>query len=377
VIGSVTGSANGKFLLKVEKIPSADDLTRSLKIMTHRIAINGFGRIGRGVLRALIETKNQDVEVVAVNDLATIDQLAHLLKYDSVHGRLNADIRVNGDTLEVNGTPIRFSAIRNPEALDWQDVDVAFECTGHFNTRDKAALHLQNGARRVLVSAPAAGADKTIVYGVNHQDLGTDDVVVSNASCTTNCLAPVAMVLDQVFGIKTGYMTTIHAYTGDQPTHDSPHRDPYRGRAAALSMVPTSTGAAKAISLVLPQLAGRLEGSAIRVPTPNVSMIDLSFMPERAATVQSVNAALKEAANGPLAGILSWEDDPMVSSDFNHDPHSSCFAPAQTVVTDQGMVRVVSWYDNEWGFANRMIDTGSHMADLLAGADQLPQLKAG
>jgi glyceraldehyde 3-phosphate dehydrogenase (phosphorylating) len=344
--------------------------------MSHNIAINGFGRIGRGVLRALIENGNQDLQVVAINDLATPEELAHLLKYDSVHGRLNADIRAGDNTLEVNGQVIRMSATRNPDELDWQDVDVAFECTGLFNTRDKAAQHLANGSRRVLISAPAKDADRTVVYGVNHRDLTAGDEVVSNASCTTNCLAPVAMVLDQAFGIKTGYMTTIHAYTGDQPTQDSRHSDLYRGRAAALSMVPTTTGAAKAISLVLPQLEGRLEGSAIRVPTPNVSVIDLCFLPERPASVETVNDALKDAANGALAGILSFNDDPMVSIDFNHDPHSSCFAPAQTSVTAQGLVRVVSWYDNEWGFANRMIDTGAHMADLLVASEGRPHLRA-
>ncbi|MFT7593830.1 MAG: glyceraldehyde 3-phosphate dehydrogenase [Paracoccaceae bacterium] len=345
--------------------------------MAHKIAINGFGRIGRGVLRALIETGNAELEVVAINDLSAPNQLANLLKYDSVHGRLKADIKVIDGGLSVNGQVIRLSALRNPAELDWQDVDVAFECTGAFNSREKAAQHLQNGARRVLVSAPAAGADRTVVFGVNHRDLTGDDVVVSNASCTTNCLAPLAKVLDDAFGIETGYMTTIHAYTGDQPTHDSPHRDPYRARAAALSMVPTSTGAAKAISLVLPQLEGRLEGSAIRVPTPNVSMVDLCFMPRRMATIESVNNAIKQASVGALSGVMSYEDDPMVSIDFNHDPHSSCFAPAQTSVTAQGMVRVVSWYDNEWGFANRMVDTGTYIADLLAGADHQSRLKVG
>lgn len=345
--------------------------------MAHKIAINGFGRIGRGILRALIETGNTDLEVVAVNDLSAPGQLANLLKYDSVHGRLRAEIKVIDEGISVNGQVIRLSAMRNPAELDWSDVDVAFECTGAFNSRDKAALHLQNGSRRVLVSAPATGADRTVVYGVNHSDLTDQDVVVSNASCTTNCLAPLAKVLDDAFGIETGYMTTIHAYTGDQPTHDSPHRDPYRARAAALSMVPTTTGAARAISLVLPQLEGRLEGSAIRVPTPNVSMVDLCFMPRRPATRETVNNALKQASKGALAGILSYEEDPMVSIDFNHDPHSSCFAPAQTSVTAQGMVRVVCWYDNEWGFANRMVDTGTYIADLLAGADQQSRLKVG
>ena len=345
--------------------------------MAHKIAINGFGRIGRGVLRALIETGNTDLDVVAINDLSAPDQLVNLLKYDSIHGRLKADIKVIDQGLLVNGSVIRLSARHNPAELDWQDVDVAFECTGAFNSRDKAALHLQNGSRRVLVSAPATNADRTVVYGVNHTDLTDHDVVVSNASCTTNCLAPLAKVLDDTFGIETGYMTTIHAYTGDQPTQDSPHRDPYRARAAALSMVPTSTGAARAISLVLPQLDGRLEGSAIRVPTPNVSMVDLSFMPRRPATKEAINNAVKQASTGALAGIMSCEEDPMVSIDFNHDPHSSCFAPAQTCVTAHGMVRVVSWYDNEWGFANRMVDTGTYIADLLAGAHHQPQLKVG
>jgi len=345
--------------------------------MAHKIAINGFGRIGRGVLRALIETGNTELEVVAINDLSAPDHLVNLLKYDSVHGRLKADVKAIDEGISVNGQVIRLSALRTPAELDWQDVDVAFECSGAFNSRDKAALHLQNGARRVLVSAPASGADRTVVFGVNHRDLTGDDVVVSNASCTTNCLAPLAKVLDDSFGIETGYMTTIHAYTGDQPIHDSPHQDPYRARAAALSMVPTTTGAARAISLVLPQLEGRLEGSAIRVPTPNVSMVDLCFMPRRPATVDGVNNALKQASAGDLSGIMSCEDDPMVSIDFNHDPHSSCFAPAQTCVTAQGMVRVVSWYDNEWGFANRMVDTGTYMADLLVGADLQPRLKVG
>jgi glyceraldehyde 3-phosphate dehydrogenase (phosphorylating) len=249
--------------------------------------------------------------------------------------------------------------------LLWDGVDIVYECTGHFTSRDGAALHLKNGSKRVLVSAPAKDADRTIVYGVNHTMLQADDRIISNASCTTNCLAPVAMVLDQTVGIKTGYMTTIHAYTGDQPTHDSPHRDLYRGRAAALSMIPTTTGAAKAIGLVLPQLAGKLEGSAVRVPTPNVSMVDLCFVPERATTADAVNAALRDAAKGPLAGILSFETDPFVSIDYNHDPHSCCVAGPQTAVTTGGLVRVVSWYDNEWGFSNRMNDTARAIAALF------------
>lgn len=332
--------------------------------MSHAVAINGFGRIGRGVLRALVENDISDVEVVAINDLSSPETLAHLLKYDSVHGRFKADVEVKGDALVVNGQTIKVTAIRNPAELPWDGVDVAMECTGLFTAREKAAQHLENGSRRVLISAPGAGADRTVVYGVNHKDMSKDDIVISNASCTTNCLAPVAYVLDKAFGIKTGYMTTIHAYTGDQPSHDAPHKDLYRGRAAALSMVPTSTGAAKAISLVLPHLEGRLEGSAVRVPTPNVSLVDLAFMPEKPATKDAINAAMKAAAEGELKGILSYETDPTVSIDYNHDPHSSSFAAPQTSVTQDGLVRVVSWYDNEWGFANRMIDTGRRLAEL-------------
>jgi len=336
--------------------------------MTVKIAINGFGRIGRGVLRALLERQESDIEVVAINDLAPAKTLAHLLKYDSVHGRLRLPVIHNEDSLRVGDHVIRLTAIRTPEDLPWQDVDIAYECTGFFTTRESAAAHLKNGSKRVLISAPGKEVDRTVVYGVNHEDLTGEDVIVSNASCTTNCLAPLAKVLDQTFGIQTGYMTTIHAYTGDQPTHDSPHKDPYRARAASLSMIPTSTGAARAISEVLPQLKGRLEGSAIRVPTANVSMVDLSFMPERAASVEEVNAAVEKASLNGLTGILAYEEDPMVSVDFNHDPHSSCFAAAQTTVTPGGMVRVVSWYDNEWGFSNRMIDTGRHMGSLLKEA---------
>ena len=333
--------------------------------MTIKIAINGFGRIGRSVMRALIERGDSDIEVVAINDLAPAENIAHLLRYDSVHGRLGAHVWVEGDVLHVGARAIRLTAIRNPEELPWADVDVAYECTGLFTDRTAAARHLANGSKRVLISAPGKGADRTIVYGVNHTELTSKDVIVSNASCTTNCLAPVAMVLDRAFGIKTGYMTTIHAFTGDQPSHDANHKDLYRARAASVSMVPTSTGAAKAISLVLPQLAGKLEGSAVRVPTPNVSMVDLCFMPKRPATADAVNAAVAEAAEGALAGVLSYEVDPLVSVDFNHDPHSSCFAAAQTAVTDGGMIRVVSWYDNEWGFSNRMLDTGVRMGRLM------------
>ena len=338
--------------------------------MTLKIGINGFGRIGRGVLRALLENGVTDIEVVAINDLAPPETMAHLLKYDSVHGRLGVPVRVTGDKMEVGHHTIRLTAIRAPEDLPWDDVDVAFECTGFFTARPEAERLLSSGAKRVLISAPGADADRTVVYGVNHMDLTSDDVIVSNASCTTNCLAPIAMVLDDKFGIKTGYMTTIHAFTGDQPSHDSNHRDLYRARAASVSMVPTSTGAARAISLVLPGLAGKLEGSAIRVPTPNVSLVDLSFMPERPATVDAINAAMKQASETTLAGILAYEEDPMVSIDFNHDPHSSCFAAAQTTVTQDGLVRVVSWYDNEWGFANRMVDTGRHMGAVMSAAQK-------
>lgn len=335
--------------------------------MSIKIAINGFGRIGRGVLRALIESGANDIQVVAINDLSPNDHLVHLLKYDSVHGRLNADVTLEGDVMKVANQEIRLTAIRDPQDLPWSDVDVAYECTGIFTAKDKAELLLKSGAKRVLVSAPGANADKTIVFGVNDDTLTAEDIIVSNASCTTNCLAPVAKVLDDTFGIKTGYMTTIHAYTGDQPTHDTNHKDLYRARAAALSMIPTSTGAARAISLVLPHLKGKLEGSAIRVPTANVSMVDLVINTNKPATVDAINDAVKAAAEGPLKGVLGYEEAPLVSADFNHDPHSSVFAPAQTSVTEDGLVRVVSWYDNEWGFSNRMLDTSRRMGALLKG----------
>ena len=332
--------------------------------MATKIAINGFGRIGRGVLRALVENGAQDIEVVAVNDLAPPDHLAHLLKFDSVHGRLNAGIRLAGDVLEVAGQRIRLTAIRTPEDLPWQDVDVAFECTGLFTSRDKAARHLQNGSRRVLISAPGTDVDRTVVYGVNDQDLTAEDVIVSNASCTTNCLAPVAMVLDRAFGIRTGYMTTVHSYTGDQPSHDTDHKDLYRARAAALSMVPTSTGAARAISLVLPELKGRLEGSAIRVPTPNVSAVDLTFVASKDVTVEDVNEVVREAAAGPMGRVLGYDPEPKVSVDFNHTTQSSIFAPDQTKVIGGRTVRVLAWYDNEWGFSCRMADVAEAMGRL-------------
>ncbi|MDA7965592.1 type I glyceraldehyde-3-phosphate dehydrogenase [Ruegeria sp.] len=330
--------------------------------MTVKVAINGFGRIGRCVLRSLVEAGRNDVSVVAINDLGPIETNAHLLKYDSVHGRLNADVQIDGDVMRVGGRQIRVSAERDPAKLPWQDVDVALECTGLFTKRESAIQHLGNGSKKVLVSAPASGADKTIVYGVNHHSLTGKELVVSNASCTTNCLSPVAKVLDDVFGIETGYMTTVHSYTGDQPTLDTLHKDLYRARAAAMSMIPTSTGAARAVGEVLPQLKGRLDGSAIRVPTPNVSAVDLCFMPKRAVTVDEVNDAIRTAAEGEMRGVLAVTDEPLVSTDFNHDPHSSIFASQQTRLTDGGMVRVLSWYDNEWGFSNRMLDTACAMA---------------
>ncbi|PSL18048.1 type I glyceraldehyde-3-phosphate dehydrogenase [Shimia abyssi] len=332
--------------------------------MTVKVAINGFGRIGRCVARALFESGRDDIEIVAINDLGPVETNAHLLKYDSVHGLLNEEISVDGNTLTVGGHAIRVSAERDPAKLEWADVDVALECTGIFTKREAAAKHLENGSKKVLVSAPASGADKTIVYGVNHDVLTGDDVVVSNASCTTNCLSPVAAVLDRVFGIETGYMTTIHSYTGDQPTLDTMHKDLYRARAAAMSMIPTSTGAAKAVGLVLPSLAGKLDGSAIRVPTPNVSAVDLCFTTTKEASVDEINAAIRAAAEGELKGVLDVTDAPLVSVDFNHNPHSSIFAIDQTRLTDGGLFRILSWYDNEWGFSNRMLDTAVVMAKL-------------
>ncbi|MEC7259080.1 MAG: type I glyceraldehyde-3-phosphate dehydrogenase [Pseudomonadota bacterium] len=334
--------------------------------MTVNLAINGFGRIGRCILRAWIESGRDDVTITAINDLAPVATNAHLLQFDSVHGHLNAEVQADDGSITVNGHRIRVTSERDPAALPWQGVDIALECTGVFNARDKAAAHLSNGSGRVLCSAPASGADKTIVYGVNHDSLTADDIVVSNASCTTNCLAPVAKVLDDAFGIETGYMTTIHSYTGDQPTLDTAHKDLYRARAAALSMIPTSTGAARAVGLVLPHLQGKLDGSAIRVPTPNVSVVDLSFVAARAVSSEAVNDALRAAATGAMAGILTTTDLPLVSSDFNHNPHSSIVATDQTSVSDGGLVRVLAWYDNEWGFSNRMLDTAVAMAHTAA-----------
>ena len=333
--------------------------------MTVKVAINGFGRIGRNVLRAIIESGRTDIEVVAINDLGPVTTNAHLLKYDSVHGRFPATVTTTDTTIDVGRGPIEVTAIRNPAELPWGHVDIVLECTGIFTDRDKAAIHLENGASRVLVSAPSKGADKTIVFGVNDDVLTKDDIIVSNASCTTNCLSPVAKVLNETVGIKRGFMTTIHSYTGDQPTLDTMHKDLYRARAAAMSMIPTSTGAAKAVGLVLPELNGKLDGVAVRVPTPNVSVVDLTFEAMHETTADEINAAVRQAAAGPMAGILGVTDEPLVSMDFNHDSHSSIFATDQTKVMGATMVRILSWYDNEWGFSNRMADTAVAMGKYL------------
>lgn len=333
--------------------------------MTVKVAINGFGRIGRNVLRAIIESGRTDIEVVAINDLGPVETNAHLIRYDSVHGRFPGTVTVSGDSIDVGRGPIKVTAIRDPKELPWGDVDIAMECTGIFTDKEKAKIHLENGSKRVLVSAPSGGADKTIVFGVNDKALTKDDLVVSNASCTTNCLSPVAYVLNKAVGIEKGFMTTIHSYTGDQPTLDTMHKDLYRARAAALSMIPTSTGAAKAVGLVLPELNGKLDGVAIRVPTPNVSVVDLVFIAKKATTVAEINAAIKEAAEGELKGILGYTEEKLVSHDFNHDSHSSVFHMDQTKVMDGTMVRILSWYDNEWGFSNRMVDTATAMAKFL------------
>jgi len=332
--------------------------------MTVTVAINGFGRIGRNVLRAIVESGRTDIEVVAINDLGPVETNAHLLRFDSVHGRFPGTVTAGDGTIDVGRGPIRVTAVRDPAQLDWPDVDVVMECTGIFKDREKAAVHLDRGARRVLVSAPAKGADKTIVYGVNHGLLAAEDRIVSNASCTTNCLAPVAKALNDAIGISKGFMTTIHSYTGDQPTLDTMHSDLYRARAAALSMIPTSTGAAKAVGLVLPELAGRLDGVAIRVPTPNVSVVDLTFEAARDTTAEEINAAIRAAADGPMKGVLGYTDAPNVSVDFNHDPHSSVFHMDQTRVMEGRLARVLSWYDNEWGFSCRMADTAVAMGKL-------------
>ncbi len=333
--------------------------------MTVRVAINGFGRIGRNVLRAIIESGRTDIDVVAINDLGPVETNAHLIRYDSIHGKFPGEVTTGEDTIDVGRGPIRVTAIRNPADLPWSDVDVVLECTGIFTSKEACQAHLQNGSQRVLISAPGKDADKTIVYGVNHNTLTAEDLVVSNASCTTNCLSPVAKVLNDAIGIKRGFMTTIHSYTGDQPTLDTMHKDLYRARAAAMSMIPTSTGAAKAVGLVLPELKGKLDGVAIRVPTPNVSVVDLTFEAARDTSVEEINAAIKAAADGPLKGVLGYTEAANVSIDFNHDPHSSIFHMDQTKVMDGSMVRILSWYDNEWGFSNRMCDTAVAMGALI------------
>ena len=336
--------------------------------MTVRVAINGFGRIGRNVLRAIIESGRTDIEVVGINDLGPVETNAHLIRFDSVHGRFPGTVTVDGNTIDVGRGPIRVTAERDPKNLPWKElgVDIALECTGIFTDPAKASAHLEAGAKKVLISGPlsgTAGAEKTIVYGVNHDTLTADDTIVSNASCTTNCLAPVAKVLNDAIGIDKGFMTTIHSYTGDQPTLDTMHKDLYRGRAAALSIIPTSTGAAKAVALVMPELKGRLDGVAIRVPTPNVSVVDFNFIAKRETTVEEVQNAIRTAADGPLKNILGYTDAPNVSCDFNHDPHSSVFHMDQTKVMDGTFVRILSWYDNEWGFSNRMSDTAIALAN--------------
>ncbi len=335
--------------------------------MAVKVAINGFGRIGRNVLRAIVESGRKDIEVVAINDLGPVETNAHLLRFDSVHGRFPHTVTVKGDTIDAGRGPIKVTAVKNPAELPHKalGVDIALECTGIFTSKDKAKAHLDAGAKRVLVSAPADGADLTVVYGVNHDKLSKDHLVVSNASCTTNCLAPVAKVLNDLVGIDKGFMTTIHAYTGDQPTLDTLHKDLSRGRAASLSMIPTTTGAAKAVGLVLPELNGKLDGTSIRVPTPNVSVVDFKFLSKRETTKDEINAAVLKAAGGALKGILATTDQPNVSMDFNHDPHSSIFHLDQTKVMDGKLVRVLAWYDNEWGFSNRMADTAVAMAKLI------------
>ncbi|GGA95784.1 glyceraldehyde-3-phosphate dehydrogenase [Brucella endophytica] len=337
--------------------------------MAVRVAINGFGRIGRNILRAIVESGRTDIEVVAINDLGPVETNAHLLRYDSVHGRFPAKVTVEGDSIVVEGyKPIKVTAIKNPAELPHRElgVDIALECTGIFTTRDKAAAHLEAGAKRVIVSAPADGADLTVVYGVNDDKLTKDHLVISNASCTTNCLVPVVKVLDDAVGIDHGFMTTIHSYTNDQPSLDQMHKDLYRARAAALSMIPTSTGAAKAVGLVLPHLKGKLDGTSVRVPTPNVSVVDFKFVAKRNTTVEEINDAIKAAAtNGPLKGVLAYTEEQLVSRDFNHDPHSSIFAIDQTKVMEGNFVRILTWYDNEWGFSNRMADTAVALSKVI------------
>jgi glyceraldehyde 3-phosphate dehydrogenase len=335
--------------------------------MTVRVAINGFGRIGRNVLRAIAENDRKDIEVVGINDLAPVETNAHLLRFDSVHGRFPGEVRVTGDSISIGNGKIKVTAIKDPATLPWKElgVDIALECTGIFTSRDKARAHLSAGARRVIISAPAEGVDLTVVFGVNHDKLQREHAVISCASCTTNCLAPVAKVLNDAVGIDKGFMTTVHSYTNDQPSLDQVHKDLYRARAAAINMIPTSTGAARAVGFVLPELAGKLDGVAIRVPTPNVSVIDFKFVAKRPTTKDEINSAVRRAADQQLKGILGYTEAPNVSSDFNHDAHSSVFAIDQTKVMDGTLVRVMSWYDNEWGFSNRMVDTAVAMGKVI------------
>ena len=333
--------------------------------MAVKVAINGFGRIGRNVLRAIVESGRDDIEVLAINDLGPVETNAHLLRFDSIHGRFPGEVKTTQTTIDVGRGRMEVTALRNPADLPWTGVDLVLECTGIFTSKEACQAHLENGSSRVLISAPGKNTDKTIVFGVNDQTLTSDDIVVSNASCTTNCLSPVAFVLNEAIGISKGFMTTIHSYTGDQPTLDTMHKDLYRGRAASLNMIPTSTGAAKAVGLVLPELAGKLDGVAIRVPTPNVSVVDLVFEAARDTSVDEINDAIRAAADGRLAGILGYTDQPNVSSDFNHDPRSSIFHMDQTRVMDARMCRILTWYDNEWGFSNRMGDTAVAMGRLI------------
>ncbi len=332
--------------------------------MSVKVAINGFGRIGRNILRASIENNREDIEVVAINDLGSPEMNLHLLKYDSVHGRFPLELSLHKNYLKANNAEIGITSEKDPAKLPWSEVDVALECTGIFTNKEYASLHLKNGSKKVLISAPASNVDRTVVFGVNHKSLISTDVIVSNASCTTNCLAPVVKVLQENFGIEVGYMTTIHSYTGDQPVLDTLHKDYYRARAASLNMIPTSTGAAQAVSLVLPELKGKLDGSAIRVPTPNVSCVDLKCILTKENSVEEINKVIQEASYSNLNGILAYEDAPLVSSDYNHHPASSIFAGSQTKVLTSGMIRVLSWYDNEWGFSNRMLDTATYLGGI-------------
>jgi glyceraldehyde 3-phosphate dehydrogenase len=335
--------------------------------MAVRVAINGFGRIGRNILRAIVESGRTDIEVVAANDLGPVETNAHLLRYDSVHGRFPHEVTVNGDTITAGNQTFKMTAVKDPAQLPHKElgVDIVLECTGIFTSKEKASAHIAAGAKKVIISAPGDGADKTIVYGINHALIGKDDVVISNGSCTTNCLAPMAKVMNDLVGIEKGMMTTIHSYTGDQPTLDTMHKDLYRGRAAALSQIPTSTGAAKAIGLVLPELKGKLDGISIRVPTPNVSLVDLKFIAKRPTTAQEVNDALIAAAGGALKGVMTYTLHPLVSSDLNHDPHSCTILIDQTKVLDGDFVNIMGWYDNEWGFSNRMADVTAVLAKTL------------